>query len=52
MANFNPVIRALAALLQTDKGKPSDKDAELAEGQRTDNNDGMMVPGLQLRRGD
>ena len=52
MTDATRVIRALAALQRTDKGKPSDKDAELAEGQRTDNNDGMMVPGLQLRRGD
>ena len=50
MTDVTPVIRALAALLRTDKGKPSDEDAELAEGQQTDNYDGMMVPDLQLRR--
>ena len=37
MANFTPVIKALAALLRIDKGKPSDEDAEQADGQRTDN---------------
>ena len=37
MANFTPITRALAELLRTNRGKPSDEDAELAEGQRTDN---------------
>ena len=37
VANFTPITRALATLLRADRGKPSDEDAELAEGQWTDN---------------
>ena len=37
MANFTPFIKALAALLRIDKGKPNDENAELAQGQRTNN---------------
>ena len=33
MANFTPVIKALAALLRIHKGKPKDEVAELAERQ-------------------
>ena len=42
MTDVTPIIRALIAILRTDRGKPSDKDAELAEGHRTDNYEGMV----------
>ena len=51
MANFTLVTRALAVLLRTDSGKPSDVDAELEEGQRKIISC-LMVPGLQLRGGE